>query len=51
MDAHKDEILDALAKVQGNPVDVGGYYHPSEALLEKAMRPSDTFNRILDSLG
>jgi len=43
-------IADELLKAQGNPVTLGGYYVPDEALKEKAMRPSPTFNRILDSL-
>ena len=50
LDAKKEDILDTLLKVQGEPVDVGGYYHPSEELMAKAMRPSDTLNKILDSI-
>ncbi|HCY84513.1 MAG TPA: NADP-dependent isocitrate dehydrogenase [Desulfobacteraceae bacterium] len=50
LEANKQEILETLLKVQGKPADVGGYYHPSEELLAKAMRPSRTFNDILDSI-
>ena len=35
---------------QGNTVDVGGYYHPDEARLTKAMRPSPTLNAIVDAI-
>jgi isocitrate dehydrogenase len=31
-------------------VDVGGYYLPDPALTAQAMRPSATFNAIVDSL-
>ncbi len=43
-------IVAELAAVQGKPVDVGGYYLPDDAKASAAMRPSATFNRILDSL-
>jgi isocitrate dehydrogenase len=37
--------------VQGQPVDLGGYYLPDPALASAAMRPSATFNAALDALG
>jgi len=40
------ELLDA----QGNPIDIGGYYFPDDQLASKAMRPSKTFNNIIDKL-
>ena len=40
-------ILDELNAAQGAPVDIGGYYHPDEAKVSAAMRPSQTFNEIL----
>ena len=40
-------INDELIKVQGKPVSLGGYYEPNETLVDKAMRPSATFNAIL----
>ena len=40
-------ITEELLAVQGEPVDIGGYYAPDPALVEAAMRPSPTFNRIL----
>ena len=36
--------------MQGQPVDIGGYYHPDLALLAQAMRPSATFNAALATL-
>ncbi len=39
-----------LIGAQGKPVDMGGYYHPSDELTSAAMRPSATFNAIIDAL-
>ncbi|NTW63270.1 MAG: NADP-dependent isocitrate dehydrogenase [Chlorobiaceae bacterium] len=39
-----------LIGAQGSPVDMGGYYHPSDELTSKAMRPSATFNAIIDAM-
>jgi isocitrate dehydrogenase len=46
---HEAMIVDELTAVQGSPVDIGGYYLPDPGLTSRAMRPSDTFNRILDA--
>ena len=43
-------IVEELNAVQGNPVDMGGYYHGTVAKLDAAMRPSETFNAALASL-
>ncbi|HUF73780.1 MAG TPA: NADP-dependent isocitrate dehydrogenase [Gammaproteobacteria bacterium] len=43
----EDEIVAELNAVQGHPVDIGGYYHPSPDLTTAAMRPSELFNRAL----
>ena len=37
------ELLDA----QGKEMDIGGYYFPNPEKLSKAMRPSETLNRII----
>ncbi len=43
-----DEAIQAeLIAVQGNPVDIGGYYAPDADKVVPAMRPSPTLNRIL----
>ncbi len=44
-------IVDELAAVQGKAVDIGGYYRPDFAKLEKIMRPSASFNAALVSMG
>jgi isocitrate dehydrogenase len=43
-------IVGELSAAQGHAVDIGGYYHPDPAKCQAAMRPSDTFNRILATL-
>ncbi len=44
---HASEIDGELLAAQGKPVDIDGYYFPESAALERAMRPSETFNRII----
>jgi len=46
---NEQKIVDELKEVQGKPVDIGGYYKPSEDLVQKVMRPSATFNAILNA--
>ena len=43
-------IVDELARVQGKPVDIGGYYHPDRMKAGAAMRPSATLNTALGLL-
>ncbi len=43
-------IVAELAAVQGQPVDIGGYFKPDDSLAGSAMRPSATFNAILAEL-
>ena len=37
--------------MQGSPVDIGGYYRPDAELVEAVMRPSQTLNDIVGSIG
>jgi len=39
-----------LIAAQGQPVEMGGYYHPDFDKVSKAMRPSKTFNGALDAI-
>jgi isocitrate dehydrogenase len=45
----EDEIVSELAAVQGQPVDIGGYYEPDPGRASEAMRPSRTLNEALES--
>jgi isocitrate dehydrogenase len=47
---HESTIVKELIAVQGSPVDIGGYYAPDPAKSSAAMRPSATFNRIIDGM-
>ena len=51
LQSQEQAILAELIAAQGSPVDIGGYYHPDEALTANAMRPSATLNSALNSLG
>jgi isocitrate dehydrogenase len=48
--AEETTIVDELAAVQGQPVEIGGYYQPDVELVAAAMRPSPTFNAALATL-
>ena len=45
---NETKIVNELNAIQGNPVNIGGYYEPKEALINKAMRPSKTLNAIFN---
>ncbi|MBD3654351.1 NADP-dependent isocitrate dehydrogenase [Kangiella sp.] len=42
------KIVNELNEVQGQPMDIGGYYKPDDNLGFKAMRPSATLNTALE---
>jgi len=48
---NEQTIVAELLAVQGKPVDIGGYYKPDDAKVKAAMRPSATFNQILEAVG
>ncbi len=48
--AGESTINEELMAAQGSPVDIGGYYHPDKAKTTRAMRPSATFNAIIDAI-
>ena len=43
-------IAEELLAVQGKPADIGGYYRPDQEKISAVMRPSATFNRILEEI-
>jgi isocitrate dehydrogenase len=47
--ANEEKIVAELIECQGEPVDLGGYWKPEPAKVDKAMRASPTFNKILDA--
>ena len=48
--ANESKINGELLGSQGKAQNIGGYYQPNPALTDKAMRPSTTFNTILDKI-
>ena len=48
--AAEQDIVAELNAVQGQPVDIGGYYHPDAAKVTAVMRPSATLNAVIDAL-
>jgi len=45
-----EKIDQELKDCQGSPVDIGGYFRPDPAKAAKAMRPSATYNAIIDAI-
>ncbi len=45
---NEQKIVEELNAVQGKPADLDGYYHANLDTVAKVMRPSATFNQILD---
>ncbi len=48
--ANEDTIIHELNGAQGAEVNIGGYFHFDEDLTSKAMRPSATFNAIIETI-
>lgn len=48
--ANAEQIDKELIDAQGDAADLGGYYWPDEAKTNAVMRPSATFNEIIDGL-
>lgn len=50
LEANSEQIQKDFIDVQGEPADIGGYYRPIIEKVTKVMRPSQTFNKIIDSI-
>ncbi len=48
LEVNEEKITKELINAQGAKVNMGGYYEVDENLVKKAMRPSKTFNSIID---
>jgi len=46
----ENEIVTELLNAQGASQEIGGYYKPDANLVEKAMRPSETLNAVLNTI-
>jgi len=47
---NESKIVEELNSAQGRSVDIDGYYFPDEEKAAKEMRPSPTFNAIVDAV-
>ncbi|MDW7774208.1 MAG: NADP-dependent isocitrate dehydrogenase [Desulfobulbaceae bacterium] len=50
LEENETNIIAEMNGAQGHPVDIGGYYRPDPVKTTQAMRPSKTFNAIVDSM-
>lgn len=50
LEKNEIQITEELLSAQGSPVDMGGYYIPDSVKATKAMRPSATFNAIINAM-
>ena len=50
LEANETQINSELIGAQGKAQNIGGYYQPNPELVSKAMRPSTTFNTILNKI-
>jgi isocitrate dehydrogenase len=48
MELNEEKIIDELSAGQSLPLDLGGYYNPDPGKTVAVMRPSTTFNGILE---
>ena len=50
LERSESAIVAELNGAQGKPVDIAGYYHPGPEVASRSMRPSATFNAVIDAL-
>jgi isocitrate dehydrogenase len=50
LEANEAKINEEFISAQGKPMDIDGYYFPDEKKASAAMRPSSTFNSIVESI-
>ncbi len=50
LEENEAKITEELLAAQGEPVDIGGYYLPEPIKATQTMRPSPTFNEIIDEM-
>jgi isocitrate dehydrogenase len=50
LEMQEPTILAELNGAQGQPMEIGGYYHPDRDRCTTAMRPSAALNRVIDAL-
>ncbi len=49
LEKNEAKIAEEMLAAQGQPVDLGGYFMPDPKKAEAQMRPSETFNKLIDA--
>ena len=47
---NETKIASELNSIQGQPINIDGYYEPNDKLANNAMRPNETLNKIIASI-
>ena len=47
---NEEAIVKEMNEIQGKPVDIKGYYFADDSLAKSVMRPSQTFNQVIDAI-
>ena len=47
LEANETKIIEELNEIQGNAMNIGGYYQPNDVLADAAMRPNSALNSII----
>ena len=50
LEEEANKIVEELNGAQGAAMDIGGYFQPDASKTSAAMRPSETFNKVINSL-
>lgn len=46
----ENQIISELQAIEGKEQNIGGYFHPDDKKAENSMRPSKTFNNIINNI-
>ena len=47
---NESQIINEIDAAQGSKVNLGGYYNTNDIITEQIMRPSKSFNEIIDNI-
>jgi isocitrate dehydrogenase len=50
LSTNEQKIINELNSIQGESINIGGYYLPNSILADKAMQPSNTLTKILGNM-
>ena len=47
---NESQIINEIDSAQGRKVNLEGYYNTNDVITEQIMRPSNSFNEIIDNI-